>query len=75
MRWLPILLGLALPALMALIDCANRPAHHFAGGEEDKRAWVRWLVVGLLGSWMLWGYGIVLGYYYAVIKRNSPANY
>jgi hypothetical protein len=74
-RWLPLVLGLEFPALLALLDCANRPAHHFAGGQDDKRAWVKWLVVGVLGAWMLWGNGIVLGYYYAVVKRNSPANH
>lgn len=72
MRWAILLLGLEFPALLALLDCANRPPEHFAHGEEDKRAWVRWLLLGVGGAWMLWGNGIVLGYYYGVVKRNTP---
>jgi hypothetical protein len=71
-RWAILLLGLEFPALLALLDCANRPTDHFLGGADDKRAWTRWLVVGVAGAWMLWGNGIVLGYYYGVVKRNTP---
>jgi hypothetical protein len=71
-RWAILLLGLELPALLALLDCVNRPPEHFARGHDDKRAWARWLLVGLGGAWMLWGNGIVIGYYYGVVKRNTP---
>jgi hypothetical protein len=74
-RWLLLLGGLEFPAVLALVDCVNRPEHHFARGAADKQGWARWLMVGVAGAWMLWGYGIVLGYYYAVVKRNTPAGY
>lgn len=72
MRWAILLLGLEFPALLALLDCVNRDPDHFLRGEADKRAWTRWLLVGVAGAWMLWGNGIVLGYYYGVVKRNTP---
>lgn len=75
MRWLLLIGGLEFPAVLALIDCVNRPDHHFAQGAADKRGWTRWLLAGVAGAWMLWGNGIVLGYYYAVVKRNTPAGY
>src|SRR5207248_757919 len=42
-EWLLLLLGLAFPAVLALIDCVNRSEDHFAGGAEDRQSWIRWL--------------------------------
>ena len=42
-------------------------------GRSLWRAWVRWLVVAVLTAWLLVGNGILLGYYYVIVKRNSPA--
>ena len=72
---LPVLLVLMeFPVIMALLDCWQRPADHFADGEDDRKAWMRWLVVAVITVPILLGYGIVLGYYYAVVRRNSPAS-
>lgn len=68
-----LLLALEFPVVMALLDCWNRPAEHFAEGADDRRAWMRWLVVAVVTVPVLLGYGIVIGYYYAVVRRNSPA--
>lgn len=73
MQWLLLLAGIAFPATLSLLDCWNRPATDFAGGDEDRRAWIRWLAVAVPTSWIGVGLGIVLGYYYAVVKRNPPA--
>lgn len=75
MRWVLLVLGLEFPALLALVDCANRPVEHFADGAPDKKAWVRWLLVGVATAWFGVGDGIVLGYYYAVVRRNTPARH
>jgi len=72
-QWLLLVIGLEFPAVLSLVDCSNRPDSHFLGGAEDKRAWIRWLVVAILTVPVLLGYGIVLGYYFTVVKRNSPA--
>ena len=69
--WLTLIL-LEFPAVIAFLDCFNRPPEHFAGGADDRRAWVRWLVVALVTVPVLVGYGIVLGYYFSVVRRNSP---
>lgn len=69
--WL-VLIGLEFPALVAMLDCVQRPEDHFAGGAADKTAWIRWLVVAILLVPVLLGYGILLGYYYVVIRRNMP---
>ena len=69
--WL-VLIGLEFPAMIALLDCVQRPADHFEGGAPDRKAWLRWLVVGALLVPFLLGYGILLGYYYVVIRRNAP---
>ena len=69
-----LLLLLEFPVVMALLDCWNRPEDHFAEGESDRRAWKRWLVVAVVTVPILIGFGIVLGYYYAVVRRNSPAS-
>lgn len=71
--WL-VLIGLEFPALIAILDCVQRPADHFEGEEEDKRAWTRWLLVAILLVPVLIGYGILLGYYYVVIRRNTPGS-
>lgn len=71
--WPLILLGLEFPALMALLDCSMRPPDHFAEGAPDQRAWRSWLIVAVLTVPILLGYGIVIGYYYAVVRRNSPS--
>lgn len=73
MQWLLLVIGLEFPAVLSLVDCSNRPEGHFIGGVEDKRAWIRWLVIAILTVPILLGYGIVLGYYFTVVKRNSPA--
>ena len=36
-------------------------------------AWLKWLLVAVVTVPVLLGYGIVLGYYFAVVRRNSPA--
>lgn len=71
--WWLIVLGLEFPAIMATIDCWLRPVEHFAGGADDQRSWKGWLVVGILTVPILLGYGIVIGYYFAVVRRNSPS--
>ena len=58
---------------MALLDCWNRDADEFPGGQADRRAWLQWLLVGVATAWLLVGNGIVLAYYFVVIKRGSPA--
>jgi hypothetical protein len=71
---LPLLvLMLEFPVLMALLDCWQRPPEHFNEGAEDRTAWLRWLLVAIVTIPILLGYGIVLGYYFAVIRRNNPA--
>lgn len=72
--WPLLLVLLAFPVLMALLDCWQRPEDQFAEGADDRRAWLRWLGVALLTFPILVGYGIVLGYYHAVIRRGSPSS-
>lgn len=69
--WL-LLLGLEFPALIAVLDCVQRPAEHFPEGADDKTAWTKWLVVAVITVPIFVGYGILLGYYYGVIRRNMP---
>lgn len=71
MRWFVLVFGMEAPALMSLLDCINRDASGFEGGEHDRRGWRMWLVVAMLVSPILIGYGIVLSYYWNVIKRGS----
>jgi hypothetical protein len=68
-----VVIGLEFPVVMALLDCWQRPPDHFADGAEDRTAWLRWLVVAVVTVPIMLGYGIVLGYYFAVVRRNSPA--
>jgi hypothetical protein len=70
-RWVILLVGLSSIAILSLIDCKNRSADQFAGGEEDKQAWIRWLWIAVATAWIGVGNGIVLGYFYAVVKRNT----
>jgi hypothetical protein len=72
--WWLVLIGLEFPAIMALLDCVNRSPDHFEGGARDRRAWIGWLVVAVLTVPVLIGYGILVGYYFVVIRRNSPAS-
>jgi hypothetical protein len=72
-RWLILIVGLEFPATLSLVDCINRSDEEFAGGTADRKGWLRWLVVAVLTSVVGIGYGIVLGYYWAVVKRNNPA--
>lgn len=67
------LLALEVPAVVALLDCWNRRPDEFEGGADDRRSWLAWLVLGVLTAWFLVGNGIVLGYYYAVVRRNPPS--
>ena len=72
MRWLILVLGLEFPVVLALLDCAGRGEDHFDGGAEDRQAWLRWLAIAVVVAPLLVGYGIVLAYFYAVVKRNAP---
>ena len=72
MRWLILVLGLEFPVVLALLDCVNRSEDHFDGGAGDRRAWIRWLAIAMVLAPILFGYGIVLAYFYAVVKRNAP---
>lgn len=72
--WPLLVLMLEFPVIMALLDCWQRPVDHFTEGAADRTAWLRWLVVAVATVPVLLGYGIVLGYYYAVVRRNSPAS-
>jgi hypothetical protein len=74
MTWVLLALGLEFPAVMALIDCYNRPGEHFNEGERDKRSWIRWLWVAVVTVPILLGYGILLGYHESVVKRNRAAS-
>lgn len=69
--WLLLIL-IELPAIVAMLDCLQRPADHFEGGAEDRIAWIKWLVVAIVLVPVLLGYGILLGYYSSVIRRNMP---
>lgn len=69
--WL-FIVAIEFPAVMGFLDCIQRPDDHFAGGAEDKAAWTKWLIVCLLTVPILLGYGILLGYYFVVIRRNAP---
>lgn len=69
-----MLLLLEFPVIAALLDCWNRDVDDFAAGAEDRTAWLRWLGVAVVTVPILLGFGIVLGYYYAVVRRSSPAS-
>lgn len=69
--WL-VILGLEVPAIVAMLDCLQRPVDHFAGGADDRAGWIRWLGIAIVLVPIFVGYGILLGYYYSVIRRNMP---
>jgi hypothetical protein len=69
--WIILLIGLELPATMAFLDCLNRSEEEFAAA-SDRAGWLRWLIVALVTSVIGVGCGIVLGYYWAVVKRTTP---
>jgi hypothetical protein len=58
-------------SILALLDCWHRGPDDFAGGVDDREGWILWLWVAVATSWFLVGNGIVLGYYFAVIRRNT----
>ena len=70
--WWVLLVGLEFPAVLALVDCIGRPDEHFAEGADDKRSWIKWLVVGVLTVPILVGYLLIAAYYQVVVRRNSP---
>lgn len=72
--WPLLVLMLEFPVLTGLLDCWQRPPDHFAEGAEDRKAWLKWLAVAVVTVPVLLGYGILLGYYFAVVRRNSPAS-
>jgi hypothetical protein len=61
------------PGIVAVSDCYQRPASRFAGGEVDRSAWLKWLVIALFLMPIGVGYGILLGYHWNVIKRSPMA--
>ncbi len=71
-RYVVLVVGLEFPAIVALLDCINRSPEEFDGGADDRGAWIKWLAISLLLCPILLGYGIVLGYYWAVVKRANP---
>jgi hypothetical protein len=64
-------LALEVPAIVALLDCTNRHPDEFAGGEQDRREWQRWLWLGVLTAWFLVGNAVVLAYYFVVVKGSG----
>ncbi|HZN13022.1 MAG TPA: hypothetical protein VFB78_02040 [Acidimicrobiales bacterium] len=72
MQYVVLVVGLEFPAIVALVDCINRYPGDFEGGAADRSAWLRWLLISLLLCPILVGYGILLGYYWTVVKRTSP---
>ena len=67
-----LVVGLVFPAGFSLLDCWNRGPDDFDGGADDRRAWLRWLGLAVPLCLVGVGYGIVLGYYYGVVRRSSP---
>jgi hypothetical protein len=70
--WFVIVAGLMFPGVFSLVDCWNREVDDFVNGADDRRAWLRWLGLAVPLCLVGVGYGIVLGYYYGVVRRNSP---
>ena len=71
MSWAVIVIGLVFPGAFSLLDCWNRSPDDFVSGAPDRRAWLRWLGIAVPLCLVGVGYGIVLGYYYGVVRRNS----
>jgi hypothetical protein len=67
------ILALETPAILALLDCTNRDPDQFPGGDADRRAWQRWLLAGVATAWILVGNGVVLAYYYSIVRRTTPS--
>ncbi len=72
MQWIVLALGLTFPGAVALVDCANREPGEFEGGAAARSGWLGWLALSVPLCTVGVGYGIVLGYYYGVVRRNSP---
>ncbi len=72
MQWIVLALGLTFPGALSLLDCANRKPGEFEGGAADRSGWLKWLGLAVPLCVVGVGYGIVLGYYYGVVRRNSP---
>ena len=47
MNWVLLVIGMLFPGLVALSDCYQRAPDKFAGGERDRAAWLKWLVIAL----------------------------
>ena len=73
MQWALLIFGMEFPGMVALSDCYQRAPERFAGGDRDKAAWFKWLVVAMFLMPIGVGYGILLGYHWNVIKRNTMA--
>jgi hypothetical protein len=71
MLWI-VLLVLTFPGAFSLLDCVNREPNEFEGGAADRKGWLGWLALAVPLCAVGVGYGIVLGYYYGVVRRNSP---
>ena len=74
MAWALLIFGMEFPGLVALTDCYQRSPLKFAGGARDRAAWLKWLVVALFLMPIGVGYGILLGYHWNVIKRQTYAD-
>ena len=72
MQWIVLALGLTFPGALSLLDCFNRDPDEFEGGAADRKGWLGWLALAVPLCVVGVGYGIVLGYYYGVVRR-SPA--
>lgn len=70
--WLLLLAGLEVPAVLGWLDCYHRRPAEFAGGAADRRSWLRWLALGAATAWLLVGNAVLLGYYYSVVRRQTP---
>ena len=73
MDWLFLLLGLEFPVIMGLLDCYNRDPEAFVDGAAGRESWLRWLVLAVVTVPVLFGFGILLAYYFNVVKGNSAA--
>ena len=72
MTYVILIAGLLFPSILALVDCIQRDDEEFVGGGADRQAWIRWLAIGVPLCLVLVGYGILLGYYWGVVKRAGP---
>ena len=72
MQWIVLAQGLTFPGALSLLDCVNREAQDFEGGAADRSGRLKWLALAVPLCAVGVGYGIVLGYDYGVVRRNSP---